>query len=141
MTAPATRIFLKDWSSIGLPAFAGLFLPWQNKLTSMSLMSDWFQPTLNVGASVIGPLACLAGFPFLARRTTSKKTTAMISASLLFAACVVGCIFLRMALGTILFPTPLYQVAIWTLESMLHLLGFAAPGIAMISGGLLAKAG
>jgi hypothetical protein len=26
MTAPATRIFLKDWSSIGLPAFAGLFL-------------------------------------------------------------------------------------------------------------------
>ncbi len=104
----------------------------------MSLVSDRFQPTLNVGASVIGPLACLAGFAFLARRSKSKKTT---SQSILFAPCVVGCIFLRMALGTILFPTPLYQVAIWTLESMLYLLAFAALGIAMISGGLLAKAG
>jgi hypothetical protein len=137
MTAPAAQRFLKNWPIVGLPAFAGIFLPWQDKLTSMSLVSDWFQPTLNVAASIIGPLACLVGFAFLAQESKSKRTRVMISASVLFAGCIFTCLFLRMALGTILFPAPLYQIAIWTVETILYLLAFASLAVAMISGGLL----
>jgi hypothetical protein len=105
----------------------------------MSLVSDWFQPTLNVAASIVGPLACFVGFAFLALSSKSRKTWTMILSSLVFAGCVVACLFLRMALGTIIFPSPPMQVAIWTLQILLYLLAFASLGSAMISGGLLVE--
>jgi hypothetical protein len=103
----------------------------------MSLVSDWFQPTLNVAASVVGPLACFVGFALPAQSSKIRKTWAMILSSLVFAGCVMICLFLRMALGTIIFPSPPMQVTIWTLEILLYLLAFASLGGAMISGGLL----
>lgn len=139
MRAPKAKSFLKNWPFIGLPAFALLFLPWQDKLTSMSLVSDWFQPTLNVAASIVGPLACLVGFAVLAQTSKTRKTSAMILSSLVFTGCVVVCLFLRMALGTIIFPSPPVQVTIWTLHALLYLLAFASLAIAMISGGLLVE--
>jgi hypothetical protein len=135
----SVQSFIRTWPLVGLPAFAAIFLPWQNKLTSMSLVSDWFQPSLNVGASIVGPLSCLVGYSFLVRRVRPRQIRAMMVASASFVSALILCLSLRMLLGTVVFPTPAVQVGLWILEVMLYLIVFSALGVSMVSAGLVVR--
>ena len=135
----SVQSFIRTWPLVGLPAFAAIFLPWQNKLTSMSLVSDWFQPSLNVGASIVGPLSCLVGYSFLVRRVRPRQIRAMMVASASFVSALILCLSLRMLLGTVVFPTPAVQVGLWILEVILYLIVFSALGVSMVSAGLVVR--
>jgi hypothetical protein len=138
-TKPSVQSFLRTWPLVGLPAFAAIFLPWQNKLTSMSLVSDWFQPSLNVGASIVGPLSCLVGYSFLVRRVRPRQIRAMMVAFASFVCALILCFSLRILMGTVVFPTPAVQVGLWILEVILYLLVFSALGVSMVSAGLVVR--
>jgi hypothetical protein len=135
----SVQSFLRTWPLVGLPAFAAIFLPWQNKLTSMSLVSDWFQPSLNVGASIVGPLSCLVGYSFLVQRVRPRQIRAMMVAFASFVSALILCLSLRILMGTVVFPTPAVQVGLWILEVMLYLIVFSALGVSMVSAGLVVR--
>ena len=133
--SPAEQFF-KKWPVWGLPAFAEIFAPWQDKLTSMTLISDYFQPELNISGSILGPLACLSTFAL-----TQKRSQKAVRKVLTFSICVFffslfGCIFLRYTIDVTVFPDLKYQVWIRLSWILLYLMVFAALGISMTSAGV-----
>jgi hypothetical protein len=140
-TMAGVQNFLRSWPLVGLPAFAAIFLPWQNKLTAMYLVSDWFQPSLNVGASIVGSLSCFVAYSYLVRKARARQLRAMVVAFAAFVAALVVCLSLKILIGTMFFPTPGVQVGIWILEVILYLLVFSAFAVSMISAGLLIRSG
>jgi len=141
MAAATVRDFIRDWRHVGLPAFAAILLPWQNKLTEMSLVSDWFQPALNIGASIIGPLSCYVGYAVLARQSRKDRRRVMLASFCMFIACVILCFVIKMTIGILFFPDPTIQVAIWIAEICIYLLVFLTFAVCMVSTGLLLQAG
>jgi len=63
----------EDWAVLGLPAIASILAPWQNKITSMELISDYFQPNASIAASVLGPLTCFVAYAVYVRRPIYKE--------------------------------------------------------------------
>jgi hypothetical protein len=108
-----SREFFDKWKSCGLPAFAAIIAPWQNKLTEIALISEWFQPGLNTLASLLGPLACLLAFSFLKPRSRAKRVSFSLRAAIVFLISLFICFSFNFSIGTLWIPTPREQFAIW----------------------------
>lgn len=107
------REFMKSWPYWGLPAFAALFAPWQEKLTSLAIISSFFQPMANVATSVFGSLACMIAFAYfgnLERRQGWKILG--VSIGLLVTSFSI-CLILSYTVGILWFPGKTATVAIW----------------------------
>ena len=128
------RDFVENWQIWGLPAFAGIFAPWQDKLTQVHLISDFFQPELNLCASVFGPLACMIGFGVLATRSRVRRQKAAIWVGLLFFVLVVICFSLSLTVGIIWHPSPVAQPVVWVTWITIYLSMFCALGVTMVAG-------
>jgi hypothetical protein len=139
MPKAEARSFLSSWPLIGLPAFAAIFLPWQEKITAMSLVSEWFQPALNIGASIIGPLSCLVSYAYLVRKSRLTLERVMIGAFTVFLLFLLILYVRNMIVGIIFFPSEPILIVIWILEIAIYLSTFSALAVSMISGGLLLK--
>jgi hypothetical protein len=139
MTALSSKSFLNGWALWGLPAFAEIFAPWQNKITQMSLISDWFQPTLNTGASVLGPLFCFVTFAALVRaKKQVAKRTAQCGLAI-FLVAMFACFLLKISLGVVIDPAPAYLIFIWVWWATLYLTLFCALGATMVAAGIAAR--
>jgi hypothetical protein len=143
--SPAPRAgaasFLKGWQTIGLPAFACIFLPWQNKLTEMSMISDYFQPALNIGASIVGPLSCFVGYAYLVHKSRAKQQQIMFAGFLTFLVSLLLLYAVKMTLGIAFIPERFALVGIWIAKIFVYLVTFSALAVSMIAGGLLIKRG
>lgn len=135
MTNPISR-FLKAWKVWGLPAFAAVLLPWQEKITEVSLVSEYFQPGLNVAASVIGPLVALVTFASFCARSRAAKLTASKVGMIVFIGAMLVCLALIHTLGLVAAPAPLIQISIWVIWSAIYLSIFAAFAVAAVAGTL-----
>lgn len=63
---------LDSWKKWGIPALLGLLAPWQNTITGLAIVSEYWQPGLNAFCSVIGALAAMWVFAFLHDRPRAK---------------------------------------------------------------------
>ena len=128
--------FLHGWPLFWLPAFAGIFAPWQNKLTAMSLVSEWFQPGLNIGASIIGPLTCVISYATLLRLSRARRIRVMLVAFAIFVTSLVICVISKLLIGVIYFPTPGQQLIVWAVLVIVYLGVFVALAVSMVSSGM-----
>lgn len=128
---------LGGWPVWGLPFFAAIFAPWQEKITDVRLISQFFQPTLNTVGSIIGPLSCMVAYAILckARRTEIRRTTiaAYISLFLLLLVCVL----LESMIDRTIFVGPHFVNFIRAVWILAYLGIFSALGFAMISSAIL----
>src|SRR5262245_57752965 len=120
MTVTRTDFFGK-WRVWGLSAFGTALGPWQDKLTQVSLISDWFQPALNVTSSLVGPLVCLVTFAVLHSRSRARQQRFCRYSVAAFFICLLSCLALRLSVGVVLFPSPTMQVLVWVVWAALYL--------------------
>src|SRR4051812_22471527 len=98
----------------------------------MSLISEFFQPQLNVGASVIGPLVCLVVFSYMINKSEEKNRILALIMMVLFIGLVLICIALERTVGIIWFPSENLQILVWWLWGAIYLATFGALGTAMV---------
>lgn len=106
--------FVDNWQLWGLPAFASIFAPWHEKITNMALISDFYQPTLNVGGTVLGPLSCLVVFSTMHKIKMMRLRKFVRICFILFMSCLLGCIVLKNTIDIFIFPsvtvTPIIRI-------------------------------
>ncbi len=131
-----TQQFFRKWPVWGLPAFAGIFAPWQDKLTSMTLISDYFQPDLSISGSILGPLACLSTYALIQKKSQKAVRKVLVFSISIFFLSIFACIFLRNTIDVTVFPDPKYQDLIRLSWISFYLMVFASLGASMTSAGV-----
>lgn len=124
---------LAGWKVWGLPVFAAIFSPWQEKITSMTLISEWFQPTLNVGASIIGPLTCMVGYMALNGSSRRTKRIVAIAALMAFLFFVLICLFTKYFLQNVTISSTIGNHIAWTVWAGTYLFLFMSFGLSMVA--------
>jgi hypothetical protein len=124
---------LMGWKVWGLPVFAAIFAPWQEKITSMTLISDWFQPTLNVAASIVGPLACMVGYMVLNDSSKRVKRVVAIGSSVAFVVLLLMSLMTKYTLQTIVIGSTVGIHIAWIAWASIYLLLFISFAVAMVA--------
>jgi hypothetical protein len=130
---PTSQDFFAKWQTWGLASFATVIGPWQEKLTNIGLVSNFFQPALNIVASIIGPLVCLTSFAALSTCSRARQQKIGIAFFFVFVILIVSCLTLRHGIGLIWFPEGGTQMAVWVAWWVIYLGLFAALGVAIVS--------
>ncbi|QYD67523.1 hypothetical protein KZJ38_14310 [Paraburkholderia edwinii] len=130
---PTSQDFFAKWQAWGLASFATVIGPWQEKLTNIGLVSNFFQPALNIVASIIGPLVCLTSFAALSTCSRARQQKIGIAFFFVFVILIVSCLTLRHGIGLIWFPEGGAQMAVWVALWAIYLGLFAALGVAIVS--------
>jgi hypothetical protein len=121
------------WKVWGQPVFAAIFLPWQEKLTSMTLISNSFQPTLNLAGSVIGPLTCMVSYMTLNGCNKRTKRYVAISALIAFLLLLLGCMLIKYTLESADIQSEVKMHVAWIAWALIYLLVFMSLGLAMVA--------
>jgi hypothetical protein len=137
---PTTDSFFARWRTWGLASFATIIVPWQDKLTSIGLVSDFFQPGLNIAASIIGPLVCLTSFAALSTSSRARQQKSCIAFFIAFVVLLISCLALRYGIGLIWFPEGGAQMAVWVVWWIIYLGIFASFGVVIVSATLATPA-
>jgi hypothetical protein len=130
---PSSEDFFAKWQTWGLASFATVIGPWQEKLTNIGLVSNFFQPALNIVASIIGPLVCLTSFAALSTCSRARQQRIGIAFFFVFVILIISCLTLRHGVGLIWFPEGGAQMAVWVAWWVIYLGLFAALGVAIVS--------
>jgi small-conductance mechanosensitive channel len=125
--------FFAKWHAWGLASFATVIGPWQEKLTNIGLVSNFFQPALNIVASIIGPLVCLTSFAALSTCSRARQQKIGIVFFIVFLVLIILCLTLRHGIGLFWFPEGSLQMAVWVAWWIIYLGLFAALGVAIVS--------
>jgi hypothetical protein len=139
MSTSKLHRYIGGWSTWGMPAIAGGILPWTTKLTNMKLISDYFQPELNIGSSLLAPLVCFVVFGALLDSSRRKNRSVAIVCLLLFFFGLAICLALRIGSDALADLSPQLQSAIWWSWSCLYLLLFALLGATMTTASIALK--
>lgn len=124
---------LSNWKAWGLPAFAGVLAPWHEKLTSVHLLSEYFQPQMNVIASVVGPLACLAAVALLDKKSRRLQSRVGWISGVAFFLLVLLCFLLRQVVEMLVAPEPVVQIVLWGIGAGAFLLVFISFSVAAVA--------
>jgi hypothetical protein len=124
---------LMGWKVWGLPAFAAIFAPWQEKISSMALISDWFQPTLNIGASIIGPLTCMVTYMALNGSTKGVKRAVAVSCLGAFVILLLACLMTKYTLQSTAIGSTFEIHVAWIVWATVYLLLFMSLAISMVA--------
>jgi hypothetical protein len=124
---------LSHLATLGLPAFASLFAPWQDKVTSVNLISNWFQPSANLTASIVGPLSCFVTYAILANWSRKDKSLFAIWSFVVFVLSLIVCFIFKVAVENLGQPPVLLSEILWGLWFLLYIVVFIALGSCMLA--------
>ena len=137
MTKPSRTSLFSGWRVWGLPAFASVLAPWQERLTQIPLISPFFEPTLSIAASVGGPLTAFVAYAYLQPKTKSSNRRTAVCGLLTFLFLLLGCITLNHTIGITWFPGPHLQIAMWVLWASAYLGMFCFFGITLVASAIV----
>jgi hypothetical protein len=92
------------WTEFGLPAFASALAPWQDKLTGAELIPGWYQPRIEIIASLVGVLVCYV--LWLACRALKRRVLIRlcIASLMVFVSAIAACLWLNAVIDVTWFP-------------------------------------
>lgn len=122
---------LEGWKLWGIPALIALLAPWQEALTGLQLISEYYQPGINKVASAIGALGAMFSFAFLNDQSRQKQRWWAIYTGAAWLLCLIVCLSLTFTLGVTLDPGPGNQELI----DVVHWLAYV--GMFGLSGSLI----
>jgi uncharacterized membrane protein YhdT len=117
---------LAGWKVWGIPALVAVLAPWQQTITGLELISNYFQPGLNGFATAVGALGAMVGYAFLGDQSRKAQRRWALWSGLAFALCLVVCMGLKLTLGTVLFPEPGWFEAITLVHELAYVGIFGA---------------
>ena len=92
----------KDWV---IPVTTGALFPWQDKLSTIELISGYYQPWTNFLVTVLSPIGALAGYALLNDGDRSRIRRWLVWAIVLSVICLVVTVLLNFTLGRSWYPT------------------------------------
>jgi hypothetical protein len=98
------KSLLEYWKEWGAPLLAGTLFPWQNNLTDLNIISDYFQPSADILSSIVAGTFCLAIHALLHRKVDAKKRKILVCFIVGFLLFLCWAIFLEFSLGITWFP-------------------------------------
>jgi hypothetical protein len=127
------QLSLSRWNGLGVPVFASLFAPWQDKVTSINLISDWFQPSANVAASIVGPLSCFLTYTFLKDWSKSSKKSFAVLSFVLFLLSLIICFIFKVTIENVNQLPVMLSESVWGFWFFLYLIIFISLGGCMMA--------
>ena len=99
----------------------------------MTLISDWFQPTLNIGASVIGPLTCMVGYMALNGGSKRLKRLVALASLAAFVFLLQLCLFTKYVLQSTAISSPIGIQIAWIVWAGIYLFVFMSFSLSMVA--------
>ena len=127
MPIPFTRI-VKEWNVWGIPVLVELLAPWQDKITGLAIISDYWQPQLNVFCSAFGALAAMFVFAFLHDQPQINRRSWAYWLMILFLASFLTTLGFHQLVGVYLFPQDIWLPVVRTIWVVSYILVFASSG-------------
>ena len=90
----------------------------------MNLVSEYFESSLNIGASVVGPLTCVVAFSVLNGSSKRKLRTIAGWTFAGFLVAIFTCLGLQANVGLIFYPSPIVTEIIWWVWSAVYIAMF-----------------
>jgi hypothetical protein len=138
MGRKAEQTILTDWKTFGLPVFACLFAPWQDKITSLPIISSWFQPTASITASLIGPLACFVAYAILFNQARYTKQRVALLSGVFCLTFIVSCLAFKIITRQIALSDN-WNYVIWITWFLIYISIFITFGTSSIAALLAVK--
>lgn len=91
----------KKWILTG---FAALLAPWQDQVTSIELISQYFQPQISVAAAILGAFLGIAFLAYFKSQSKARISRKLLISACIFVACVIFCLGLHSTVDSIWFP-------------------------------------
>jgi ABC-type Na+ efflux pump permease subunit len=104
----------------------------------MHLIGEWFQPEMNVGASIVGPLSCFIAYGTLRRSSTTDARVCAVWAFGLFSGLLCICLIFQNTLGVVWSPQPVVLVSVWVAWAVCYLALASAFCVALVAATLSA---
>jgi hypothetical protein len=129
---------LKSWKVWGIPAFVELLAPWQEAITGLRLISDYWQPWLNGFCSFAGAFAAMAAYAFfhdISRKRQKRWASGLI---LLFVIGFLVSLTFDLTIGRSWFPNPPWDLlvrGIWIIAYIQIFVGSGAAILALLLAG------
>jgi hypothetical protein len=128
MPTPTIKDYVAGWTEWGLPVIANGLAPWLTQVTSMTLISNAFQPEANIGASLIGVVASFAMFGLTLRRSKAANSKLILPLLATFLGALLTCVGVKLNLGVSWNPAPELQPLVWVAWHAVYWTTFGALG-------------
>ena len=122
-----------SWKEWGLPAFATVLAPWQDKITQVGLVSDYFQPNLSVAASILSPLAAMVTYSQLLKYSVSRVNRISLLGFVVFTLLLTSCFVFSQVILPSIALTPKFTYIAWASNIVGYLVTFIAFSIAVMA--------
>lgn len=117
----------------GIPAMLELLAPWQDALTGLRLISEYYQPHANIFASAVGALGAMMAYALLNDQSRPKQRRWALIAAIAFGVCLVICLVLKFSLGVSFFPDPALQLPIDVVNWLSYVGLFGTSGLLIMA--------
>ncbi|MBC9030765.1 hypothetical protein IAG41_00015 [Sphingomonas sp. JC676] len=125
------------WQIFGLPAFASALAPWYGKLIDASLIPEWYTPSLNIVASVLGPLVCFILWLTCANSSRHRVIGTAFLSLATFVLSIAACLVLTFTVDIFWYPDERSEMILRLLWPLAYLMIFVAFSSTVVSGLLL----
>ena len=129
-----------NWKLFGLPAFASALAPWYNKLLDASLIPEWYESSLKIVATVMGPFVCFLLWLTCSRFTRRGIVRLGFASLALFILALAVCLGLTFTVDTIWFPEETAQLVLRLAWPAAYLTVFGTFSAGIVAGLLIARA-
>lgn len=128
---------INAWRPLLAAAAVQVFGPWQEAVTGLNLISNYWQPQLNVASSVTGSIALAATVAFVSHRSQRARRTCFVVFILPSIIAFLVCVILNLIVGTTYFPegtTRVFVALAWFVAyiTMFTCLGAALGALALL---------
>lgn len=107
----------KKWFLTG---FAALLAPWQDQLSSIDLISAYYQPTVQIVAALCGVLIGTAALSAYKRHAKQKNRDRLLKNTVVFAVVLIVCLTLTFTVGSVWQPAETGTIALRVLWPILY---------------------
>lgn len=90
---------IRDWKEWVPPLAAGTLIPWQDKLTSLEVLPNYYQPSAGIAATFLAGLSVLATYALSYRTAKANLKRYLRGALVVLVLCIAGIGILSATLG------------------------------------------
>lgn len=109
----------KKWFLTG---FAALVAPWQDQISSIDLISAYYQPTVQVVAALSGVLIGTAALSAYQRHAKQRNRDRLLRSTMLLVVVLAVCLTLSFTVGSVWQPAETGTIALRVLWPLLYVL-------------------
>lgn len=124
---------LRSWQVWGIPALIAVLAPWHGVLTEFRLISEYWEPEINVLCSGLGALGAMYTFAFLHDEPRKIHRRWAKRLAFLFVASFLLTLGFSVTIGNAWVPRPPWQHFVWAVWILSYIVVFVTSGALLIA--------